>query len=153
MKDIDSPLAGEMSGHIFIADKYFGYDDALYAAARLIKLLAASNKSLHEMLNELPHTYITPEIRIDCEDDRKFDVIDSIKKRLKKSRKKFVNIDGIRFDFKTGWWLLRASNTQPALVCRIESTCKEDVEKEFMVIRDLLAEEFVRLPVSDLVID
>ena len=153
MKDINSPLAGEMSGHIFIADQYFGYDDALYTAIRFIKLLAESDKPLHEMLDELPHTYVTPEIRIECEDLRKFVVVENIQNKLKQQELKFISIDGIRLDFEEGWWLLRASNTQPALVCRIEATSKDAILREFVNIKKLLAEEYVQLQDSELTLD
>lgn len=153
MKDINSPLAGEMSGHIFIADNYFGYDDALYAAIRLIKLIANSDKKLHEMINDLPHSYATPEIRIECEDSKKFIVVDALQKKMKRDGKKFISIDGIRYDFADGWWLLRASNTQPALVCRIESIVKESIYREFKVLKHLLADEGISLVDADLTID
>jgi len=153
MKDINSPLAGEMSGHIFIADDYFGYDDALYTAIRLIKLLANSDKKLHEMIDELPHTYATPEIRIECEDSKKFVIVDILQKQMQEANKKFISIDGIRHDFAEGWWLIRASNTQPALVCRIESSSKESIHREFQVLKGLLAKESIDLSDEDLTID
>jgi len=143
MKDIDSPLAGEMSGHIFIADNYFGYDDAIYTAVRLIKMLTESGEELHEIIDALPHTYVTPEIRIDCEDSRKFSVVERVKSLLQKESANFVSIDGVRVDFKDGWWLLRASNTQPALVCRIEAESKASVEEEYKKIRNILRMEGV----------
>jgi phosphomannomutase len=146
MKDIDSPLAGEMSGHIFIADNYFGYDDALYAGVRLIKMLAESDKELHEIIDALPHTYVTPEIRIDCEDKIKFKVVEKVREVLKRASANFIGIDGVRVDFEDGWWLLRASNTQPALVCRIEAESRISVEKEYRKICDLLLAEGVFMP-------
>lgn len=153
MKDIDSPLAGEMSGHIFIADDYFGYDDALYTAVRLIKILANSDKKLHEMINELPHTYNTPEIRIACADDSKFQIIENLQKKMNKLKKDYIAIDGIRYDFEDGWWLIRASNTQPILVSRIEATSKESIKREFKVLQALLESEGVVLESSELSVD
>jgi phosphomannomutase len=150
MKDIDSPLAGEMSGHIFMADDYFGYDDALYTAVRLIKILANSDKKLHEMINELPHTYNTPEIRIDCDDEKKFKVIENLQKKMQELKKDYIAIDGIRYDFEDGWWLIRASNTQPVLVSRIEATSKESIKREFKALQGLLESEGVILTASEL---
>lgn len=153
MKDINCPLAGEMSGHIFIADQYFGYDDALYTAVRLIKLLANSTKSLYEIINDLPHMYSTPEIRIECSDSSKFKVIENISEKMRKARKDFLNIDGVRYDFENGWWLLRASNTQPVLVCRIEATSQESIKREFIALQKLLSEESVNLNESDFAVN
>ncbi|MCH9753527.1 MAG: phosphomannomutase/phosphoglucomutase [Alphaproteobacteria bacterium] len=153
MKDINCPLAGEMSGHIFIADQYFGYDDALYTAIRLIKLLANSDKSLYEIINALPHMYSTPEIRIECNDSLKFKIIDNISEKMKRARKKFISIDGVRHDFENGWWLLRASNTQPVLVCRIEATSEESINREFAFLQELLSKEGVSLSDNHLVVD
>ena len=120
MKDVDSPLAGEMSGHIFFADGYYGFDDALYAAVRLINAVARSGKSLAELRRSLPVMVNTPEIRFDCDDDRKFAVIEEVRERLKERRADVNDVDGVRVQIAGGWWLLRASNTQPALVARCE---------------------------------
>jgi phosphomannomutase len=123
MLELNAPLAGEMSGHIFFADKYFGYDDAIYAAIRLLTILSNSDQTLTEMHDRLPKTLNTPELRIDCPEERKFDVIKEIKSRLGTVDNISVsNIDGVRVESKEGWWLVRASNTQAVLVARCEST-------------------------------
>ncbi len=120
MKEVESPLAGEMSGHIFFADGYYGFDDALYAAIRLINAVARSGKSLAELRRALPVMVNTPEIRFACDDDRKFAVIDEVRERLKDRHADVNDVDGVRVQIAGGWWLLRASNTQPALVARCE---------------------------------
>jgi phosphomannomutase len=122
MAETGALLAGEMSGHIFFADQYYGFDDALYAAVRLINILQHANLSLSQMMDALPHFYNTPEIRIDCADDRKFTVIDKIRNQLENEHATISVIDGVRVTRDGGWWLLRASNTQPALVARCEAT-------------------------------
>ena len=123
MLELNSPLAGEMSGHIFFADKYFGYDDAIYAAIRLLTILSNSDQSLDQMYDELPKMLNTPELRIDCPEERKFNIIKEIKSRLRCADNITVyDIDGIRVETEEGWWLVRASNTQAVLVARCEST-------------------------------
>lgn len=124
MKESKAALAGEMSGHIFFADKYFGFDDALYAAIRLINIIEQSRVSLSVLRKALPKTFSTPEIRIECSEEWKFKIIDE----LKKSVNNFNDIDGIRVDEKDGWWLIRASNTQPVLVARAEASSEEKLE-------------------------
>jgi phosphomannomutase len=121
MKETNAILAGEMSGHIFYADDYYGYDDGLYAAVRLIQLLQKNPKSLADLYDNLPKRPSTPEIRIACPDDKKFSVIHEIKKVLEKTPAIINDVDGIRIESDKGWWLLRASNTQPALVARCEA--------------------------------
>jgi phosphomannomutase len=120
MKETGALLAGEMSGHLFFADHYFGYDDALYAAVRLLALLSHSDKPLSALRKALPKRMSTPEIRFDCDDRRKFSVIHEVKERLTHAGANFSDIDGVRVNTSDGWWLLRASNTQPVLVARCE---------------------------------
>ncbi len=120
MKELHAPLAGEMSGHLFFADEYFGYDDALYAAGRLVRLLAAPDRSLPDLVDELPQYVSTPEIRIDCPEDLKFKIVDEISAHFKQFYD-IIDIDGVRILFGDGWGLLRASNTQPVLVLRFEA--------------------------------
>jgi phosphomannomutase / phosphoglucomutase len=120
MKQEKALLAGEMSGHVFFADRFYGYDDAVYAALRLLEILAKTKKPLHELLSDLPVTYSTPEIRVDCPDDKKFDVVDGVLARFKKTHD-VVDVDGARIQFGDGWGLVRASNTQPVLVMRFEA--------------------------------
>lgn len=120
MRETGAPLAGEMSGHIFFADRWPGFDDALYAALRLIEVLDEARVPLDELVDALPAAVATPEIRIPCDDREKFDAIDRIAGSLKDAGATVVDIDGVRVITPDGWWLLRASNTQPALVARCE---------------------------------
>jgi phosphomannomutase/phosphoglucomutase len=140
MRETGAPLAGEMSGHIFFADDYYGYDDALYAGARLMALLARTGRSLSELLSGLPQTFSTPELRRECPDEKKFAVIESLKARLLGRSLEINPIDGIRVEFLDGWGLIRASNTQPALVLRFEG----DTSARMSEIRDLLTGELAR---------
>ena len=121
MAEIGAPLAGEMSGHIFFADRYYGFDDALYAALRLLRLIASEGRSLAALRAELPCPVSTPEVRFPCPDERKFQVADEIRDRLSAAGARFTGIDGVRAESTDGWWLLRASNTQPMLVARCEA--------------------------------
>jgi phosphomannomutase/phosphoglucomutase len=127
IKEEKALLAGEMSGHIFFADRFFGFDDAIYASARLAEILARSEKKLSEMLADLPQAFSTPEIRVYASDEVKFKIVDEVKKEL--ARKYPVNdIDGIRVSYPKGWALVRASNTQAALVLRYEADTPDDLE-------------------------
>jgi len=139
MKKESADLAGEMSGHIFFADSYYGFDDAIYAALRLINLLSSSKKKLSEMINEFPKLYNTPEIRIECKESEKFKIIDEITKNQKK--KKYINIDGIRVSTENGWWLIRASNTEAALVLR----CEANSEKALNKLKKVLKKELEKI--------
>jgi phosphomannomutase/phosphoglucomutase len=127
MKEEDSPLAGEMSGHIFFADRYYGYDDAIYASLRLLELLSEDDK-LSQLAARVPKYFSTPEIRIDTTDEKKFDIVENLKEFFKKSYK-IIDIDGVRVDFPDGWGLIRPSNTQPVLVLRFEAKTKERLEE------------------------
>jgi phosphomannomutase / phosphoglucomutase len=120
MKEVGADLAGEMSGHIFFADRYFGYDDAVYAGCRLLEILAATGQTVGQLLADLPRTFNTPEIRVDCPDRIKFDVVERVTEYFRR-REKVIDIDGVRVLFDGGWGLVRASNTQPALVLRFEA--------------------------------
>jgi phosphomannomutase / phosphoglucomutase len=120
MKEVGAELAGEMSGHIFFADRYFGYDDAVYAGCRLLEILAATGQTVGGLLADLPRTFNTPEIRVDCPDRIKFDVVERVTEYFRQ-REKVIDIDGVRVLFDGGWGLVRASNTQPALVLRFEA--------------------------------
>ena len=129
MQETGSPLAGEMSAHIFFKHKYYGYDDALYAAIRLMSIIASSDQTLDEMLDSMPQMLNTPELRFDCPEDRKFQIVEEVAERLKLiSDIKVFDIDGVRVQTKNGWWLLRASNTQAVLVARCESTNEEGLK-------------------------
>lgn len=128
MKEEGALLAGEMSGHIFFADKWFGFDDGVYASLRLAEILSRSSKPLSSFLEGLPKMYSTPEIRIDCPDEIKFQVVSDLVERFKKEGLKVIDIDGARIEFNKGWALIRASNTQPVLVLRFEAEDKEFLE-------------------------
>ena len=121
MAELSAPLAGEMSGHIFFADRYYGFDDALYAAVRLLDIVARADESLAAMRDGLPQVVNTPEIRFDVAEERKFAVVDEVKARLAETDANVDDTDGVRVLSEDGWWLLRASNTQAVLVVRCES--------------------------------
>jgi phosphomannomutase len=139
MKETKAPLAGEMSGHIFFADKNFGYDDGIYAAVRLLNILAYSDKSLSELFDEMPKAYNTPEIRIECTEERKFKIVDEIKAKLWAEKADFNDTDGVRVNTPEGWWLLRASNTQAVLVARAEAKKEADLPALVEKIKSTLA--------------
>jgi phosphomannomutase/phosphoglucomutase len=120
MKETKAVLAGEMSGHIFFADEYFGYDDAIYASCRILRIVSQINKPVSSLLSDLPITFSTPEIRIDCPDEKKFAVIKKLQDYFS-ANYKVITVDGVRIEFDDGWGLVRASNTQPVLVLRFEA--------------------------------
>jgi phosphomannomutase len=129
MAETGALLAGEMSGHIFFADRYFGYDDALYAAVRLLGVVARSDKTLAEMRDSLPEAHNTPELRFEVPEERKLGVVEEIKARLTAEGAEVNDIDGVRVRADDGWWLVRASNTQAVLVARCESLSAEGLER------------------------
>jgi phosphomannomutase / phosphoglucomutase len=148
MKETNSPLAGEMSGHIFFKDGYFGYDDGIYVSFRLVQMLAGQGRRLSELVDELPAFVSTPEIRIDCPDDRKFDVVDRLVRSFKKDYQ--VNdVDGARVLFGDGWGLVRASNTQPLLVMRFEAKTESRLGEIEAVFRKRL-EEFPEVKIAEM---
>jgi phosphomannomutase / phosphoglucomutase len=128
MKQEHAELAGEMSGHMFFADRYYGYDDAIYATCRLLEIVSKSGKPLSHQLEGIPKLVSTPELRIDCPDDKKFRLVQKVAEIYKKQRQ-IVDIDGVRVQFEEGWGLVRASNTQPILVMRFEATNKDLLDK------------------------
>jgi phosphomannomutase/phosphoglucomutase len=128
MKEEHAELAGEMSGHMFFADRYLGYDDAIYAACRLIEIVAASGMPLSAQFAGLPKLVSTPEIRVDCPDEVKFQVVERVAQSLKGTHK-LLEIDGARVQYEHGWGLLRASNTQPVLVMRFEADSEDWLKK------------------------
>lgn len=128
MKEESAELAGEMSGHMFFSDRYLGYDDALYATCRLLEILASSGKTVSQLIEDLPITFTTPEIRVDCSDEIKFDVVKRITLQFKE-KYNVIDIDGMRVLFGDGWGLVRASNTQPALVLRFEAATENRVDQ------------------------
>ncbi len=142
MKQENAALAGEMSGHMFFSDRYFGFDDALYATCRLLEIIADTGKTVSQLIEDLPKTFNTPEIRVECPDKIKFEVVKEITEHFKKEVD-VIDIDGMRALFQDGWGLVRASNTQPALVLRFEASSenrlaeiKNDVESVLQQIID-----------------
>ena len=126
--EVNALAAGEVSGHVFFNDKWFGFDDAVYAGARLLEILAGGDSSLAEIFDSIPQVFNTPEIRIDCGDDVKFRVVDAVREHFQKILP-VIDIDGARVTFPHGWALVRASNTQPSLVVRYEADTEEELQK------------------------
>ncbi len=139
MKETGSPLAGEMSGHVFFAHEYYGYDDALYAAVRLIAASVRLGKSVTELRGEMPNLINTPEMRFQVDESRKFAVVDEVKERLASAGAEVNATDGVRVNTPDGWWLLRASNTQDVLVARAESESEAGLERLMAQIDEQLA--------------
>ena len=129
MAETGSPLAGEMSGHIFFADRWYGFDDALYAAVRTLGVLARMDVKLSAVRDALPQVINTPEVRFDCDDRRKFAVIEEVAARLRADGARVAETDGVRVLTDDGWWLLRASNTQAVLVARAEAATEAGLER------------------------
>jgi phosphomannomutase/phosphoglucomutase len=129
IKEEHAALAGEMSGHFYFADNYYGYDDAIYAAARMAELLSKTDEKISSLIDGILKYYSTPEIRVDCADNKKFRVVDEVTKQLKKKGLKVITIDGARVEFKDGWGLVRASNTQPALILRFEAKTQQRLKE------------------------
>jgi phosphomannomutase len=147
MAEMDAPLAGEMSGHIFFADGYYGFDDGVYAAIRLLNAVADSGKSAGALRDALPQVVNTPEIRIDVLEERKFAIVDETRDRLAGISGVSVNdIDGVRVSNADGWWLLRASNTQNALVVRCEAADGDALDRLKSQVRGQLRESGVEPP-------
>jgi phosphomannomutase / phosphoglucomutase len=128
MKQERALLAGEMSGHMFFADRYFGFDDAIYASCRLLEIVGKTGKRVSELLEGIPQTAVTPEIRVECPDDIKFKIVERATEHFRREYS-VIDVDGMRVQFPDGWGLLRASNTQPALVLRFEATSQERLEE------------------------
>ena len=145
MKEEGALLGGEMSGHIFFADRYFGYDDAIYASCRLLEILSRSNRRISEILRDLPKTWTTPEIRVDCPDEQKFELVEKVRESFRKEIP-LVDVDGVRLLFPDGWGLVRASNTQPVLVLRFEARS----EKRLQEIRELVEKRVAKFSQIDL---
>lgn len=139
MKEENAELAGEMSGHMFFADRYFGYDDATYASCRLLEILTKTGKKISELLSDVPRTYTTPEIRVECPDDKKFVVVQKITDYFRE-RYNVIDIDGVRVLFEDGWGLVRASNTQPALVLRFEALSESRLSEIRKLVESTLAD-------------
>jgi len=121
MRETAAPLAGEMSGHIFFADRWYGFDDALYAAVRILSIVARAPKDLAGLRDELPEVLNTPELRFPVDEVRKFAIVSEVRDRLARAGARMSDVDGVRVTTEDGWWLLRASNTQDVLVARCEA--------------------------------
>ena len=146
MLETGAPLAGEMSGHIFFADKYYGYDDALYAAVRLLNHLSRQSKSLVEIRDSLPQPVNTPELRIPCDGTRKFEVVEEVLLRLQAKGDEIIDIDGLRVKTDDGWWLLRASNTEDILVARCEAKDEKGMSRLRKALDAQLHKSGVEMP-------
>jgi phosphomannomutase/phosphoglucomutase len=138
MKEEGALLAGEMSGHVFFADRYFGYDDAIYAGARLLEILSRDRRSVADLLSGIPVMVNTPEIRVDCPDEKKFQVVAILAEKFRKEYP-VIDVDGARVLFDGGWGLIRASNTQPVLVLRFEARDKNRLDEIRGIFMDRLA--------------
>ncbi len=141
MREIGAVFTGEMSGHMFFADEYYGYDDALYAAGRLLRILSHTDAPLSALLADVPRYPVTPEVRVACPDAQKFEVVAALVERFKRDHQ-VIDVDGARILFEDGWGLIRASNTQPALVVRAEAATQAGLER----IKGELAEALARHP-------
>jgi phosphomannomutase/phosphoglucomutase len=137
MKEVKADLAGEMSGHIFFQDRYMGFDDAVYATCRLLEIVADTGKSIGQLLADVPKTYNTPEIRMECPDAVKFDVVEKVTEYFRQ-REEVIDIDGVRVLFGDGWGLVRASNTQPALVLRFEAMTEPRLQEIRQIVESAL---------------
>jgi phosphomannomutase len=148
MKETGAPLAGEMSGHIFFKHRWYGFDDALYAGVRLIEAVSQSGKSLTEIMDEMPKSTATPELRFPVDESRKFDVIDEVLERLSGNGARVDATDGARVMTEDGWWLLRASNTQDVLVARAEARDEAGLQRLMKQIDEQLAQSGVERTAS-----
>ncbi len=149
MRETHAVLGGEMSGHIFFADRYYGYDDAIYAACRMLQVVAKTGTPLADLLADLPPAVNTPEIRIDCPDALKFKIAGAATERFREAGYEIVDIDGVRVKFPAGWGLIRASNTQPALVMRCEAADERKLAEYRGIVEDVLAEATREVAAAD----
>lgn len=147
MRETRAVFAGEMSGHMFFADEYYGFDDAVYAAGRLLRILSRTDGPLSALTESLPRYYATPEIRVACPDERKFEVVAALTRELR-AQYQVIDVDGARVVFPDGWALVRASNTQPVLVVRAEGTTPEALERAKRVLEEALRRHADVAPVS-----
>ena len=137
MKETQAPVGGEMSGHFYFMDDYFGFDDGIFASCRLLQLLSGTDEPFSQLLNKIPHYPSTPEIRMGCSEEDKFRIVDELKDYFKRTFET-IDVDGIRILFEDGWALVRASNTQPILVLRFEAKTFERMEAIKKIVRDRL---------------
>ena len=138
LAELNAPLAGEMSGHIFFGDRWYGFDDAVYVAVRLLGLIGRSEKTLTAIADELPATFNTPELRLDCDEARKFVIVAEVAERLRQRGAEVIDIDGVRVKSPDGWWLVRASNTQAVIVARAEASTEAGLTRlKAEIVREL----------------
>jgi phosphomannomutase len=148
MVETGAPLSGEMSGHVFYKDGFYGHDDALYVAVRLLDILARGNRTLAEIRDSMPTTFSTPEVRFDCPEERKFAAVAELARQLARDGAEVDTTDGVRVRTADGWWLLRASNTQAVLVARAEARSAEGLERLKAELRDRLRSVGIEPPAS-----
>jgi phosphomannomutase/phosphoglucomutase len=139
MRETGALLGGEMSGHIFFKERYFGYDDAVYAGARLLDIVARAGKPVDALLADLPPAHVTPELRVDCPDQLKFAVAARVRDRFRAAGYDLIDLDGVRIHFPRGWGLLRASNTQPVLVMRFEAATPAELAHYRRTVEEAVA--------------
>ncbi|MFY9140343.1 MAG: phosphomannomutase/phosphoglucomutase [Thermacetogeniaceae bacterium] len=142
MKETGAVFTGEMSGHMFFADEYYGYDDAFYATGRLLRILSQQDEPLSQLLADIPHYYSTAETRVPCPDEKKFQVVKNLVEQFRQQYE-VIDIDGVRVLFDDGWGLVRASNTQPVLVARCEAKTKEGLQNNCAVIKNAIRQQEV----------
>ncbi len=139
MKEEHAELAGEMSGHIFFKNRYFGFDDAVYSSARLLEILTHEERKLSEILADVPKTYASPELRVDTVEEKKFELVKRATDLLRKAGHDIIEVDGVRVTFPDGWGLIRASNTQPILVLRFEAATQGRLNEIQQLIESTVA--------------
>jgi phosphomannomutase / phosphoglucomutase len=147
MREVGAVFAGEMSGHMFFADEYYGFDDAVYAAGRLLRILARARRPLSALTADIPRYYATPETRVDCPDDRKFQVVEALTREFR-AKHQVIDVDGARVVFPDGWALVRASNTQPVLVVRAEGTTPQALIRAKAILEEALRRHPDVAPIS-----
>ena len=147
MKELGAPVAGEMSGHMFFTEGFYGHDDAIYGAARLMRIVADSGRAVDDLLSDIPRYVSTPEIRVDCADDRKFAVVDAATRHFT-ALHDVIDVDGVRILYGDGWGLIRASNTQPILVARFEALSEQRLREIRDDVAAWLATQGVAFPVG-----
>ena len=140
MQEENALLAGEMSGHLFFADRYFGFDDGIYASLRLAEIIADGDRPLSRYFEDVPVTWSTPEIRVDCPENVKFEIVEKAREWFVNNSYRIIDVDGVRVEFDDGWGLIRASNTQPVLVLRFEATSKERLDEIRNLVESRLEE-------------
>ena len=145
MKELHAPLAGEMSGHMFFTEGFYGHDDALYGAARLLRIVADAGRGVASLLADLPTYVSTPELRVNCPDDRKFTVVEAAQRHFR-AKYEVVDVDGVRILYGDGWGLIRASNTQPILVVRFEATSQLRLDEMRREVAEWLSTQGVDFP-------